>query len=152
MSEMKRFERRRRLSAITLLLLCTACAPAPAIVEALADPCSVTDGDTIRCGEERIRLLAIDAPELPGHCRTGRVCVPGDPDVARFSLETSIKGHPLTIERFGKDRYGRTLAIVRASGRSTSCSQLAGGNAIYVAKWDNLGAVARECGLQRGER
>ena len=28
--------------------------------------CTVTDGDTVRCNGERIRLLGIDAPELPG--------------------------------------------------------------------------------------
>jgi endonuclease YncB( thermonuclease family) len=41
--------------------------------------CTVTDGDTIRCNGERIRLLGIDTPELPGHCRKGRDCVSGDP-------------------------------------------------------------------------
>jgi len=30
----------------------------------LATACIVTDGDTIRCGDERIRLLAIDAQEM----------------------------------------------------------------------------------------
>lgn len=29
------------------------------------------DGDTLRCGRERIRLLGTDAPELPGHCQRG---------------------------------------------------------------------------------
>jgi endonuclease YncB( thermonuclease family) len=48
--------------------------------------CSVTDGDTIRCGDERIRLLGIDAPELPGHCRSGRNCAPGDPYASTSSL------------------------------------------------------------------
>lgn len=38
--------------------------------------CTVTDGDTIRCNGERIRLLGIDTPELPGHCRQGRVAYP----------------------------------------------------------------------------
>lgn len=33
--------------------------------------CTVTDGDTLRCGSEWIRLLGIDALELPGHCRSG---------------------------------------------------------------------------------
>ena len=31
--------------------------------------CTVVDGDPLRCGSERVRLLGIDAPELPGHCR-----------------------------------------------------------------------------------
>ncbi len=55
----------------------------PALALSLAYPapdaitCSVTDGDTIRCGEERIRITAIDAPETRA-CRRGRQCVAGD--------------------------------------------------------------------------
>lgn len=30
--------------------------------------CRAVDGDTLRCGQERVRLLGIDAPEMPGHC------------------------------------------------------------------------------------
>ena len=40
---------------------------------------SVLDGDTFTCDGKRIRMAGIDAPELPGHCRTGRDCAPGDP-------------------------------------------------------------------------
>lgn len=53
--------------------------PRPGAPTELVAGCTVTDGDTIRCGAERIRLLGIDAPELPGHCRSGRACAPGDP-------------------------------------------------------------------------
>ena len=62
----------------TLALACASCAPLPA-PEPLNQPCTVTDGDTIRCGDERIRLLAIDAPEMGGRCRKGRQCVAGSP-------------------------------------------------------------------------
>src|ERR1700712_1173347 len=49
--------------------------------------CRVVDGDTLRCGNERVRLLGIDAPELPGHCRIGRACAPGDPYASTASLQ-----------------------------------------------------------------
>jgi len=71
----------------------------------------VIDGDTIRCGHERIRLLDIDAPEMPGHCRRGRVCVKGDPYASRNKLKRLLTARPLTIRRFGTDRYGRTLGM-----------------------------------------
>ncbi len=58
--------------------------------------CTATDGDTIRCGNERIRLLGIDAPELPGHCREGRRCAPGDPYAATTSLRKAIAGSVLS--------------------------------------------------------
>lgn len=130
---------------IAALLLCASCAPIPEPVP-LAAACSVTDGDTLRCGEEKVRLLAIDSPELPGHCRPGRVCVEGDPEAATAALERALAGRTLTIQRFGRDRYGRTLAIVRADGANLSCAQIASGSAVYVEKWDKRGVVGRECG------
>lgn len=83
------------------------------------------DGDTIKCGGESIRLLGIDAPEMPGHCRQGRVCVQGNPHTSKANLSALLKSKPLRIERVGKDRYDRTLALVSANGvdfmRSGSC-------------------------------
>lgn len=106
--------------------------------------CRVTDGDTIRCGPERIRLLAIDAPELPGHCRTGRVCAPGDPVASTVSLEAALAGS-LTIDRVGEDHYGRTLARVAGSKGDLSCWQLAHKQAIYRGDWDDGYRIARTC-------
>ncbi len=106
--------------------------------------CTVTDGDTIRCGDERIRLLGIDAPELPGHCRHGRKCADGDGHASTESLRTAITGS-LTIERVGQDRYGRTLALVAGGKGDLSCWQLAQRQAIYKARWDNGLRVARTC-------
>lgn len=111
----------------------------------IAEPCRVVDGDTIRCGSERIRLLGIDAPELPGHCRVGRVCAAGDGPASRDSLATAMVG-PLSIERVGKDRYGRTLALVTGARGDLSCWQLRQRQAAYVARWDNGMALAERCG------
>ncbi|WP_227698516.1 thermonuclease family protein [Sphingomonas hengshuiensis] len=103
------------------------------------------DGDTLRCGRERIRLIGIDAPELPGHCRRGRKCVPGDAQASKRSLQAALRGRA-TIRRFGFDRYGRTLASVAIGGNDLSCHQLRAGAAAYVARWDTGGTVRRECG------
>jgi micrococcal nuclease len=94
--------------------------------------CSVTDGDTIRCEGERIRLLGIDAPELPDHCREGR------------SLREAMSG-TMRISRVGEDRYGRTLAIVESDYGDLSCWQLARRQAVYKSKWDNGARVLRRC-------
>ena len=109
----------------------------------LAD-CRVVDGDTLRCGSERVSLLGIDAPELPGHCRRGRNCAPGDPVASTTSLKSAVSGD-LTIVRVGTDRYGRTLALVSAAGQDLSCHQLAQGRAIYRRDWDDGGLVASRC-------
>lgn len=94
------------------------------------------DGDTLRCGRERIRLLGIDAPELPGHCRRGRRCVKGDPVASRAALAAAIAGRPATIERRGRDRYGRTLARVRINGIDLSDHQVRVGAAKRVPRWE----------------
>lgn len=106
--------------------------------------CQVTDGDTIRCNGERIRLLGIDAPELPGHCKGNRHCAPGDPFASTDNLSGAMAG-ALRIERIGEDRYGRTLAMVTGSKGDLSCWQLQNGQAIYKAKWDDGFRVARSC-------
>lgn len=106
--------------------------------------CTVTDGDTIRCSGERIRLLGIDAPELPEHCRLGRSCAPGDPWASRRSLSGAMVGR-LTIDRVGADHYGRTLALVAGGKGDLSCWQLKHHQAIYKARWDEGLRVARAC-------
>jgi micrococcal nuclease len=109
--------------------------------------CTATDGDTLRCGDERVRLLGIDAPELHG-CRPGRRCVEGDGEAARIALGAALQRGQLTIGRIGQDSYGRTLAVVYAGGVNLSCVMLAAGHAIYRQDWDNGGAVARDCPSQ----
>ena len=105
----------------------------------------VVDGDSLRCGTERLRLLGIDAPELNG-CRPGRQCVSGDGKAALRSLEAAVRKHgPFRYERIGKDRYGRTLAMAWAGSTNLACWQLRRGYAAYVAKWDDGRMVARAC-------
>jgi endonuclease YncB( thermonuclease family) len=74
----------------------------------------VIDGDTIRVGAERIRLIDIDAPEMNNSaaCDAERLLA----DVAKAKLTEILTGKPLEIERRGRDRFGRTLAYIRVSG------------------------------------
>lgn len=107
--------------------------------------CTATDGDTIRCGDERIRLTGIDAPEL-GRCDSRRRrCAPGDGKASRQALQRLVAGRDLTIVRLGRDRYGRTLAVVFADDRNLACQQLRAGQAIYRPDWDRRRLVARDC-------
>jgi micrococcal nuclease len=129
---------------LSLLLSSFVSLIAPSALPATLRPCRAVDGDTLRCGKERIRLLGIDAPELPGHCQRGRRCVPGDPLASRINLSRAIAGR-LTIVRMGKDRYGRTLALVSGAKGDLSCLQLRNGHARYRADWDNGRALARRC-------
>jgi len=114
-----------------------------ALLTIAASQCYVIDGDTIRCGAERIRLLGIDAPELHG-CPPNRVCAPGDGQASKRSLQAMMGGR-ISVQRVGHDRYGRTLAQVYVDGRNVACEQIRRGQAVYVAKWDNGGLLAQEC-------
>lgn len=74
--------------------------------------CSVTDGDTIRCGDERIRLIGIDAPETEqAKCGSERARGLAAKERLRQLLASGF-----TVERDGVDRYRRTLATVRVNG------------------------------------
>jgi endonuclease YncB( thermonuclease family) len=111
-----------------------------------ATNCRVVDGDTLHCDGGRIRLLGIDAPELPGHCQRGRACAPGDPFESTRSLQDGMgDGARLRIERVGVDRYGRTLAMVEGVKGDLSCWQLAHHQAIYKPAWDDDRHVANTC-------
>ncbi len=73
----------------------------------------VVDGDTLWLAGEKIRLVRIDAPEA-SHPR----CPAEQALAARATaaLAEILGAGPVTIERRGVDRYGRTLATVRAGG------------------------------------
>jgi micrococcal nuclease len=106
--------------------------------------CTAVDGDTLRCGKLRVRLLGIDAAELPGHCRRGRQCAPGDPKAHSRALAAFIAGG-VTVQSIATDRYGRTVAVVRdRAGRNASCAML-GSGATYKPQWDNGYRIMREC-------
>ena len=120
------------------------------LAAALSVPCVAIDGDTLRCrikGQQvSVRLLAIDTPELPGHCRKGRKCAPGDPWLAKRTLERAIRFKVVQVQPRGWDRFGRMLATARVDPNGDlSCHQLRERVAIYVRHWDTGRAVARQC-------
>jgi micrococcal nuclease len=83
---------------------------------------SVHDGDSIRCGGERIRIANIDAPELPGSpkCKDSRRAVAWcDYEAgyrARDALQAFLSRGPVKVEPIGTDKYSRTLARVMVNG------------------------------------
>jgi micrococcal nuclease len=90
------------------------------------------DGDTIACANlpVRVRLLGIDAPELPGHCRRGRICTPGDGAASTRVIASLMIIGPVIVRPSGHDRYGRILARVIAPAGDLSCRLLAVGAAV----------------------
>lgn len=121
------------------------------IVETLFCLAIAIDGDTFKCGGERFRLSGIDAPETAEHrdvCYRGRRCAPGDPTKSTASLKSFLTQKPLRVSRLGKDKYGRTIAVLYADGQNVNCAQIKTGNAIYRDDWDNGRLLARECPMR----
>lgn len=104
----------------------------------------VVDGDTLRCGDLRLRLLGIDAPEL-GHCPRRRVCAPGNGPASKRRLIAALRLGPVRYQPVAVDRYGRTVAVVWVGRINLSCWQLQRQQAIYKPKWDNGSLVERAC-------
>jgi endonuclease YncB( thermonuclease family) len=74
----------------------------------------VIDGDTLRIGAERIRLINIDAPEMSNgaECDAERQLA----EVAKQKMTEIVAGQQLQVRREDKDRFGRTLAYIRVRG------------------------------------
>jgi len=106
----------------------------------------VVDGDSIRCGPVRVRLLGIDAPELRG-CPRGRVCEAGDGQASRRSLAAGVAQGRITYRVVTVDRFGRSVVMAWAGRVNLSCWQLQARQAVYKPRWDNGGLVRRSCGL-----
>lgn len=70
--------------------------------------CAVVDGDTIHCGEQRVRLAGLDAPELRARCEEEARLAQAATERLRGLVEGGV-----TLHQTGQDRYGRVLAVVR---------------------------------------
>jgi micrococcal nuclease len=92
------------LLALLLLL------PASASAQSRAS-CRAIDGDSLVCGQERVRIMGLDAPELRGRCHA-------ETRLARaaHARMQQLVARGVALERRGRDRYRRTLAVVRVRG------------------------------------
>ncbi|GAB4181970.1 MAG: hypothetical protein OHK0024_21080 [Thalassobaculales bacterium] len=90
---------------------------------ALAGDIRAIDGDSLALGAERIRVLGVDTPEIAGRC-------PAEIALARRAralTQALLDRGPVTIERAGRDRWGRTLARVWIDGRDLADLLIAAG-------------------------
>jgi len=87
------------------------------------------DGDSFSCGDEKIRVLGVDAPEIK-HPKHGIANdQPGGPAAALFT-KTALQGAKrVLIVRDGKDPYGRTLAHVLVDGELLGAKLIRAGHA-----------------------
>src|SRR3569833_2030105 len=104
---------RGRLVYLAIVALLAAAVMLSRMVEPsspLAGHATAVDGDTLRLGGSRIRILGIDAPELSQDCtdRSGIDWPCGE--VAREAMFSLLKGGDVICQPRGRDRYLRVLA------------------------------------------
>lgn len=100
--------------------------PAPRPAEpARAVRCQAVDGDTLRCGGERVRLVGLDTPEMQGRCAAETRLA----ERAKARL-ASLSAAGVTLHPQGRDRYDRLLAVVRdRAGRDLAALLIREGHA-----------------------
>ncbi len=96
----------------------------------------ISDGDTMNVqkvengkfvGEViKIRMFGIDAPEKTQDYGSE----------SKQALEKLVSGKTLEIEEKNRDRYGRTVAIVYASGKNVNEEMVKDGNAWWYQEYD----------------
>ncbi len=86
---------------------------------------SVYDGDTIRLGDERIRIVGLDTPERGHRAQCNEEALAAER--AREALIGEIESGHVALHRQGTDRYGRTLARVTVDGRDVAATLIAQG-------------------------
>lgn len=95
----------------------------------------VVDGDTLSAGDTRLRLHAIDAPEIGQPCLRAGASI----DCGRLSaraLAEIVGGWRVTCHDLGGDRYGRRLAsCTRSDGSDIDGLMVASGWALAYRRY-----------------
>lgn len=103
---------------------------------------AVHDGDTIRIGNERIRVMGIDAPELRQTCQQGRRAVACGVQ-SRDRLVAIIAGRPVRCEGKSRDKYRRLVAVCRVAGVDVGRQMVLEGWAVAYRRY-SMAYVAQE--------
>jgi endonuclease YncB( thermonuclease family) len=135
------------LSALLALALLAGAAAAAIWLEPerprLSGMARASDGDSLRLGDERIRLIGLDAPELHQTC-TGADARPWPcGEAAKRRLATLLVQGPLDCRTEGRDRFGRVLARCAINGRDPAAVMVAEGLAVAYGDYGAEEAQAR---------
>ena len=116
----------------------------------------ITDGDTIRIGNTRIRLHGVDAPEATQTCTAdGKEWRCGWE--ATNALANIVGRHWVTCSKYDMDRYGRIVAVCRAGPIDLNAWMVGNGWAVAYRRYskdyvrDEQEAKAARKGMWRGE-
>ena len=100
--------------------------PVTAPAAGLSGPVTITDGDTVRFGDVKIRLIGMDALEARQTCKLDGERYPCGTR-ATEALREIIAGREVRCEHRGLDRYGRVLGDCYAGEDSLSAEMVRAG-------------------------
>jgi endonuclease YncB( thermonuclease family) len=106
----------------------------PAVIAAPANGVRVVDGDTLRLGEETVRLAGLDAPERGQPCQRADGTRFDCGEAAARQLAAFVQRRAVSCSVAGRDRYGRAVGVCHAEGRDLAEAMVASGWAIAVAE------------------
>ena len=106
-----------------------------------------SDGDSFRLGDDRIRLLGLDAPELAQDCTadSGQAWPCGR--AARARMAELLAAGPADCRPEEVDQYGRLLATCSINGRDIGATMVAEGLAVSSGRYWTEEEAARNARL-----
>lgn len=115
-------------------------------METVIEQAYVIDGDSLRLGEEEIRIAGIDAPEMRQFCRRGGLDYRCGVE-ARDAMVALTEGHEISCSVSEIDRYGRKVARCLANGLDLGLEMVRSGHAIAYGAYELEEAAARRAGI-----
>ena len=103
------------ISSIIVVLGCLCRGTFALAAETVTGPATVTDGDTIRISNYKIRIHGIDAPESKQTCKLSDKII-NCGTMATTAMNELVSGSTVTCEQMDMDRYGRVVAVCHANG------------------------------------
>ena len=119
------------ISALVLLGIALGVVPARADVSGRA---TVTDGDTLKIADQRIRLHGIDAPESKQVCKLQGVDWACGKQASQ-ELRNLTRGRAIICEERDRDRYGRTVAVCFDGTRDLNKAMVLSGMALAYRRY-----------------
>ena len=105
-----------------------------------------SDGDSLRLGEQRVRLLGLDAPELNQTCRRDGAIWPCG-QAARDRMAQLLRSGDLDCRPEGRDKYDRLLARCSIGSQDLGGRMVAEGWALSSGDYDREQRAAQAAGL-----
>lgn len=125
---------RTRRGALLAVLILGAVAVLAVVLDHPMPPLSgaarASDGDSLRIGDTRIRLLGLDAPELAQSCIAADGTSWPCGQSARTRMAELLAAGPLDCQPEDRDQYDRLLAICRVNGQDIAAVMVGEGLAI----------------------